>query len=157
MPTWRAVFAAHGTHLGAITTPRDNPTPMCWVAVRFLTLVKFCGAALPRIDLQRHFLPRLRPVANDGSPFWALAEIGHSVFQIRPLLEPKREWGDRRIYETLSPVTSASASRWGRLFWPLAEAKRATSGLVPWEPEKLTFTATGICYAALPSDRAPQT
>jgi hypothetical protein len=24
------------------------------------------------------------------------------------------------------PVTSASAPRWGRLFWPLADSKRAT-------------------------------
>jgi hypothetical protein len=27
------------------------------------------ACVLPRIDLQRHFLPRLRPVANDGSFF----------------------------------------------------------------------------------------
>jgi hypothetical protein len=30
---------------------------------------ELCHIALPRIDLQRHFLPRLRPVANGGSLF----------------------------------------------------------------------------------------
>jgi hypothetical protein len=100
-----------------------------------------------------HCQNQIRPqVVKTGQyPGAVLAELGHSVFQIRPFLEPKRKWGDRRIYETLSPVTSASASRWGRLFWPLGISKQATVERNDSEADGLDSSAPAMSGAETPT------